>query len=318
MPPAVSVLIPAYNGAPWLRACLESVRGQTYPVHEIIVVDDGSTDDTRAVLHPFAPHITLLAQQRGGIGAARNRAVAHASGELLAFLDQDDLWRPDKLEKQVRYAVGRQDVAVIYTDAEEFDDGGTVHPSFFDLFPGLRTSGDLFGPLIDRCIPLMSTTLIRAAFLRAYGLSFFEPASGVDDVGLFLEVCVRGGKFGRLDEPLTRRRLHPNNTSKNHYNRFARRIVLYEELLRRLPEASATHRRELRRGLRDAHFRVGECAWGDLDLTQARQHFRRALGPEAHGARALLCLALSYLPRRALRGLRAVKQRIAPALTTSR
>src|SRR5947209_8322061 len=99
MPPTVSVLIPAYNGAPWLRACLESVLRQTYPPHEIVVVDDGSTDDTRAVLRPFAPHIVLLGQQRGGIGAARNRAVARASGELLAFLDQDDVWREDKLQK---------------------------------------------------------------------------------------------------------------------------------------------------------------------------------------------------------------------------
>jgi glycosyltransferase involved in cell wall biosynthesis len=310
MPPAVSVIIPAYNGARWLRGCLESVLRQTYSPHEIIVVDDGSTDQTQDVLRPFAAHLVLLTQQRGGIGAARNRALARASGDFLAFLDQDDLWHPDKLEKQVRHALDHPEVAVIYTDAEEFDDHGTVHPSFLDLFPALRGRGDLFAAIIDLCVPLMSTTLIRAAFLREHGLSFPEAVSGVDDVGLFLEICARGGKFACVDERLARRRLHRGNYSKNHYNRFAKRIILYEDLLGRLSDAAPAHRRALRRGLRDAHFRVGECAWAALDMPEARRQFRRSLAADVRGLRAILYWGLSFLPRGVLLGLRGAKQRL--------
>ncbi len=314
MPPTVSVLIPAYNGAPWLRACLESVLAQTYPAHEIIVVDDGSTDDTREVLRSFARHITLLEQRRGGIGAARNRAVAQATGDLLAFLDQDDLWRRDKLEKQVDYAVAHPEVAVIYADAEEFSDRGTVNASFLDRFPALRGPGDVFTAIIDRQVPLMTTTLLRASFLREHGLSFLESVSGVDDVGLFLEIRARGGRFGWVDEKLARRRIHEHNYSKNHHNRFARRVVLYEELLRRLPGAAPAHLRALRRGLREAHFLVGECAWAEGDMPEARRHFLAGWSPSARGARALLYWALSYLPNGALRRLRGTNRRLRAVL----
>jgi glycosyltransferase involved in cell wall biosynthesis len=315
MRPAVSVIIPAYNGARWLRGCLESVLRQTYRPHEILVVDDGSTDETRDVLGPFAAHLVLLAQSRGGIGAARNRALARASGDFLAFLDQDDLWHPDKLERQVRHALDRPQVAVVYTDAEEFDDRGTVHPSFLDLFPALRGRGDLFAAIIDLCVPLMSTTLIRTGFLREHGLSFPEDVSGVDDVGLFLEICARGGQFACVDEPLARRRLHRGNYSKNHYNRFAKRVILYKDLLRRLPDAAPAHRRALRRGLRDAHFRVGECAWAALDMAEARRQFRRSLAADVRGLRAALYWALSYMPRGVVRGLRGAKHRLRELLS---
>src|SRR5262249_36246757 len=254
---------------------------------EILVIDDGSTDATPAVLRTFEPRVYVLRQPRGGIGAARNHGVRRAVGDYLAFLDHDDLWTKDKLDKQVRHALAHPEIDVLYTDAEEFDEHGTVHDSFFALFPSLRRGGDPFSDMVRSAVPLMSTTFFKSAFLRHHGLTFPERVSGVDDVGLFLEIAARGGVFDHLDECLVARRLHAHNLSKNHYNRFAQRAVLYADLLERLKEARPTHRAALAWGLRDARFRLGECAWAELQLREARRHFRAAAGLDRLGGRAL-------------------------------
>lgn len=97
----VSVIIPNYNYAEYLRDAIESVRSQTYPAIEIIVVDDGSTDGSRDVLGKFGDSITTVFQQNKGVSAARNNGAALAKGEYFAFLDADDLWLPEKVELQV-------------------------------------------------------------------------------------------------------------------------------------------------------------------------------------------------------------------------
>jgi len=102
MPALVSILIPCYNAAPWLPATLESALGQTWPNCEIIVVDDGSKDDSLAVARPFAARgVTVLAQANRGASAARNAALRASRGEWIQFLDADDLLAPDKIERQL-------------------------------------------------------------------------------------------------------------------------------------------------------------------------------------------------------------------------
>src|SRR5688572_14285424 len=100
--PFVSVIMPVYNGARYLAESLASAEAQTYPHFEIVVINDGSHDASGEIAQNF-PHVRYWEQENQGIAAARNRAVSLARGELLAFLDHDDLWAPTKLELQVRY-----------------------------------------------------------------------------------------------------------------------------------------------------------------------------------------------------------------------
>ena len=100
--PSISVVIPAYNAARFLRSTLESILGQSYPVSECIVVDDGSVDSTADIVGEFEARVTLLSQTNQGVAAARNRGVLEAKSELIAFCDADDVWRQDKLELQVQ------------------------------------------------------------------------------------------------------------------------------------------------------------------------------------------------------------------------
>jgi glycosyltransferase involved in cell wall biosynthesis len=310
--PLVSVIVPAHNGARWLPDCLESVFSQTYRPLEIIVVNDGSTDDTAAVLRDYEPRIKALHQQQGGIGSARNHGIRVASGAYLAFLDCDDRWTPHKLEKQVAHAERHPDVDVTYTDAEEFDARGTVHASFFDLFPGLRRPADLFSEIVHLAVPLPSTILVRKQVLETFDVRFTEANLGVEDVGFYLEVMAKGGRFGFLDEPLLLRRLHEHNLSKDHFNRFHKRIVLYRRLLTCLPLTSE-QKKLLVWGLRHAHWCVGEWHWGRLELAEAQRHLDQAISVDLLGFKSLLFALAARLPAQIARRLQGVKRMLLPS-----
>jgi glycosyltransferase involved in cell wall biosynthesis len=114
--PLVSVILPVYNRAGSVARSIDSVLAQSYRPLEIVVVDDGSTDGTRAVLESFGDRITLLAQPHGGAYVARNLALRHARGELVAFLDSDDVWLPDRLALQVPL-MRRDEVGLVFGDA---------------------------------------------------------------------------------------------------------------------------------------------------------------------------------------------------------
>jgi glycosyltransferase involved in cell wall biosynthesis len=102
-PPLVSILIPCHNASPWLEQTLESALAQTWAPKEIIVVDDGSSDNSAAIVHTYASHgVRLATQENRGAAAARNHALQHARGEFIQFLDADDLLAPDKIEQQLR------------------------------------------------------------------------------------------------------------------------------------------------------------------------------------------------------------------------
>lgn len=128
----ISVVIPAYNRARFLVKAIESIRAQSHACAEIVVVDDGSTDDTLAVVQRLGSGIRYLRQDNAGPSHARNRGVREASGDLVAFLDTDDRWLPGKIEAQLRVLQARPDVALVVTDeAMESADGQITAASNF-------------------------------------------------------------------------------------------------------------------------------------------------------------------------------------------
>src|SRR5581483_4857500 len=99
--PLVSVVVPVYNGAKYLRQALDSALGQTYPRLQLVIVDDGSTDSSAEIIASYGPRLCSIRQANAGVACARNAGIRAAAGDLIAFLDQDDWWLPEKVDRQV-------------------------------------------------------------------------------------------------------------------------------------------------------------------------------------------------------------------------
>lgn len=167
----VSVVIPTYNRRSSLVRAVESVIAQTYENVEVIVADDGSTDDSAAALRCFGPRVTCVRQANRGVSAARNLGMRHARGELIAFLDSDDSWAPWKLEAQTAALARFPDAGVVWTDMTAVDErGAVVHDRYLRAMYGaysrvdigsiLRTAGTL-GTLIASVPTALSASVVR-------------------------------------------------------------------------------------------------------------------------------------------------------------
>lgn len=127
----VSVIIPTYNRAPVLRRAIESALSQTYPALEVVVADDGSSDDTAEVVLSLGPRVRYLRQENAGVSAARNFGMRNARGEFIAFLDSDDAWQPWKLKAQVAALAAHPDAGLVWTDMSAIDGSGVVSEERF-------------------------------------------------------------------------------------------------------------------------------------------------------------------------------------------
>lgn len=211
MPPRVSVIVSTYNRAGYLREALASVRAQTYTDWECIVADDGSTDGTEAQMRSLAAHDPRLVYVRlpngGRPGRTRNAGVASARGELLAFLDDDDLWLPRKLELQVEVLDQEPGVQLTFGLVERFGAETGSWPT--RPVPARPTLDDL---LRDNFIPCSSVVCRRAAFLEAG--SFSEEFRIVQDYELWLRIAW-AGPIAAVPAVLCRYRVHEAGISKN-------------------------------------------------------------------------------------------------------
>lgn len=209
--PAISVIIPTYNYARFIGFCLESIFAQTYKDFEIIVVDDGSTDDTAEVLKKYEDKIHYIYQPNKGPAVASNAGIKVAKGEYIAFIGSDDLWLPDKLEDQVRVFNEDMKVGIVFSDASSFNENGIISKSILE--EENICTGFCFERLFMGNYLIMSTVMIRKACLEKSGL-FDEELSSVEDYDL----CLRISAFYKIefvDKILAMRRVHPSNISKN-------------------------------------------------------------------------------------------------------
>jgi glycosyltransferase involved in cell wall biosynthesis len=183
--PCVTVVIPTYNRRDLVREAIASVTAQSYPDVEVIVVDDGSADGTAEVVQQCAG-VQYVYQANRGVSAARNVGVAHARGELIAFLDSDDLWQPDKLAHQVALFEQHPDVHICQTDEIWIRNGMRVNPHHKHR----KTSGDIFARSLELCLVSPSAVMMRRALLEQLG-GFDETLPACEDYDLWLRVTAR-------------------------------------------------------------------------------------------------------------------------------
>ncbi|MFO7840140.1 MAG: glycosyltransferase [Desulfosalsimonadaceae bacterium] len=184
--PKISVVIPAYNRAWALGRAFDSVLAQDFPDFELLVVDDGSDDDTRALLEAYGSRLTWIAQSNQGVSAARNRGVARAAGDLVAFLDSDDYWYPQKLRVQAAFFDARPDARICQTQEIWIRNGRRVNPGRRHAKP----AGDIFVPSLSLCLVSPSAVMLKKSLFEEMG-GFDEALPACEDYDLWLRVSAR-------------------------------------------------------------------------------------------------------------------------------
>ena len=179
----VSVVIPTYNRAGFVREAIASVLRQDYPAVELIVVDDGSRDDTAAIVSEFGPAVQYVWQENRGVSAARNRGVAAATGDLIAFLDSDDLWLPRKASAQVAYFETHPEAQACHTDEIWIRRGVRVNERRIHRKQG----GWQFLASLPRCLISPSAIMMRRPLWDRLG-GFDERLPACEDYDLWLRL----------------------------------------------------------------------------------------------------------------------------------
>jgi len=227
--PLVSVIIPAYQIAPYVAETLESVFAQTEKDFEVIVVNDGSpdTDELERALAPYQERISYVRQDNRGAGAARNRGVQDAHGEFLAFLDGDDLWLSDYLEKQLKFArEGSYDL--VYADALLFGKSPVAGKTYMQTAPseGPVTFVSL---LRNDCNVITSGVVARRLSLIEAGL-FDESLRNAQDFEMWTRMAKRGARLAYQRKVLLRYRCREGSLSGDEMNRLKREIRVYRHI----------------------------------------------------------------------------------------
>jgi glycosyltransferase involved in cell wall biosynthesis len=208
--PAVSVVIPTYNRVQLLSEALDSVAAQTFRDYEIIIIDDGSADQTREAVEQRKEPIRYAWQRNQGVSEARNHALRLTHSEFVAFLDSDDLWEPTFLERAIERLRAHPDEALVYTDFVSTDASGVRRIRGHRKTPrGGSVTAELFASTFIHT----SAVVARAHIVRDAG-GFDGRLTHNEDYDLWLRLSVRH-RFGLIDEPLCRRRCHPSSLSRD-------------------------------------------------------------------------------------------------------
>jgi glycosyltransferase involved in cell wall biosynthesis len=266
----VSVVIPTYNSAPLVVEAVSSVLAQTKPAAEVIVVDDGSTDDTSDRLAQFGSSLRYIHKENGGVSSARNCGIAAATGDLIAFLDADDVWHPRKLEFQQAALARRPELGLLGTGFYTWpgivpDVPSTLVEDYKEILLDELIVGNCLGT---------SSIMVRADILRTAG-SFDLTLQGPEDRDMWIRLA-RLTPVAILRMPLSGYRFTPGSLSKN-----AARMELGERAILRKLEREGAFR---------GKFLLRQKAWGIFHYSCGRERLKA-------GNRwgAALYLALSFL-----------------------
>lgn len=249
--PLVSVIVPAHNYGHLISQTLNSVLAQSYPHLECIVVDDGSTDDTRAAVMPYAERdarIRYLYQKNQGVSAARTNGMKKSAGAYIQFLDADDLLERRKLELHVEYLEAHPEVDIVYGSARFFRTE-RIDERLFSMFDEQATSSRLpqlsaddphpLRTLIGNMI-LVNTALSRRGTIE-FNLPFDDALGSVEDSDFWIRCAAQGARFQYYDpeDTLALVRSHPISLSKSRRNQIAKTIMMRRKIARTITEAEA-------------------------------------------------------------------------------
>ncbi len=206
----VSVIIPTYNRGWILKESIDSVFSQTFDAYELIVVDDGSDDNTSEILDSYGNKLRIIRQANQGVSAARNRGIIASSGEFIALLDSDDLWLPEKLDRQMSFFRNNPDAVICQTQEIWIRNGKKVNPCKHHK----KLSGMIFEPSLNLCLVSPSAVMFKRELMDMVGF-FDESFPACEDYDLWLRVSLAYPVY-LIDEALIiKRGGHSDQLSRN-------------------------------------------------------------------------------------------------------
>ena len=270
----ISVVIPTFNRATQVCAALRSVLSQTCHPGEIIVVDDGSTDDTTEALGQFGGHIRLVRQANKGGAAARNLGVSQAAHPWIAFLDSDDVWEPEHLERIATVIDETDGAADLYFDniRKPQEEGGRTKWEIAGFSPTVpyevAEDGTSWVLMADHPM-MLQASVVRVAAFRAAG-GFWEDLRTAHDTHFFMKLCIGrpvcavfgvGARQTNAGAAGTGRLTAKSGPAREDRRRNI--VRLHRDILERYPNLAPPHRAVVRKRLAAAHWRLSRIAWGN-------------------------------------------------------
>lgn len=311
----VSVIIPAYKGAAFIAQSIDSVLAQSYPDIELIIVNDGSPDNSAAIIQPYLvdPRVKYIEQQNAGVAAARNTGIRDAAGEYIALVDQDDLWLPDKLARQVEYLDAHPEIALVHSNIYFVDEAGEriPNPEWAWVAP---SSGRVLPELVQRNSICTCTVLMRKSALEQAGL-FRQELAPADDWDLWLRIAARH-PIGFVDAVTACYRVHPENESRNLLKMQEAEIRVVETFMREYPGAVGTA--ITRAKLFSLYSEAARLLERFGRHAEARGYWLRALRAHPAAREPYVSLLWGTLPMRQRRALAWYGERVRGLLTGKR
>jgi glycosyltransferase involved in cell wall biosynthesis len=278
--PRVSVVIPAYNVAEFIGETLDSALGQSFSDYEVLVVNDGSPDSEalERVLEHYFDKIVYIRRDNGGTAAARNTGIKNSRGKLIAFLDGDDLWLPEYLEKQVGQ-LDRRQCDLIYADAFLFGIPRRGAKTYMEKSPssGTVTAERLIGA---DCNVITSCTVVKKQKVLDAGL-FDEtlPRIGMEDFDLWIRLAKGGAKLDYQQTILAKYRVRQNSLSGSNVQRVERELkglAIIEAKHTLTPDEKAALERQRALAAADLDIEKGKTDLVEGRFADARRHFKAA------------------------------------------
>ena len=280
--PVVSVIIPAYNVAPFIDETLQSVFAQTFTDYEVIVVNDGSpdTEEFERAIGPHLERVRYLTQENQGASVARNTGLLYAKGEFVAFLDADDLWLPNYLEEQMKF-VSERGCDLACADATFFGDATNESRTYMDTLMSDAPPADdvTFLQLLDAQRSLITSGVVaRRALIIKVGL-FDEALRNAQDLDLWLRLARKGARLSYQRRVLLKYRCRPDGLTGDAVNSHRRELRVFDKIEQSY-DLSPREREEVTEVIRKRRalleFELGKLHAAHGDERQSRESFLRA------------------------------------------
>ena len=290
----VSVIIPTYQSGRFISQAIDSVLTQTYKDFEIIIVDDGSTDNTHEVINKYATdeRIRYYYQTNNGPAAARNLGIRMSSGENIAFLDADDLWLPAKLEKQIKLLEDYPAIDLVFCDAYIFDETGMQQKTLFNL--SSPSSGRVLEKLFYlNFIPLL-TVVVRRKVFDVVGY-FDETVIGPEDYDLWLRIS-QTYLIDFIQEPLAKYRISSGQISQQQIRMLENEIKVKEKAFSNSPLLLTLTKSVLDKGFFNLLIRIAKLLLQNNQKKDSRIYLDKYLKLRGFTIRFLAARGLFLLP----------------------